>query len=121
MYDSFIFWVYHQVKNFPENSRLMTNPKKNNGTITITIAYGFIATVLTIMIIASVINYEVIFRETGRTENEEYTKDYYSKPENAMGQPFFITLIIILCLFLFRGAIYYRETSNPKLPFFILF
>ena len=57
-----------------------------------------LAVVLVIILLASVINYEVMFRDKGQTENEEYTKDYYSKPENARTMPFFITIITIITI-----------------------
>jgi len=105
--------VYKDVKHFPENSKLITNPK--NSTITLlngkidkqwlfvhVLGYGALFVVLSIMIIAAVINYEVIFRPKARdatknyNEDVDYNKEFYSKSENANGLAFVVTVLVIM-------------------------
>ena len=128
VYDNWILQTYKTIKHFPTHSGLLTTPKKNQGITELPgkangkerlingIVYGIIATTMTIIIIASVINYEVMFREKGQTENEEYTKDYYSKPENATGQPIFVTLLLIMGIILFLGLL---PLLTFKMPIFL--
>ncbi len=119
-----ILSLYRNVKHFPDNSNLITNPK--NSTLTLkgkidkyelpihVLVYSVLFAVLSIMIIASVINYEVIFRPKFKKNNA-----FYSKSENATGLAFVIPVLSIMIVILVLGFLKYVK-SWDKL-FFNLF
>jgi uncharacterized membrane protein len=135
IYDG-ILNLYRGVKHFPEKGYLITNPKKTGITnikgkatgqyIALdALVYGTLFTVLSIMIIASVINYEVIFRPKARDATKDYNEDvdyyaeYYSKPENAIGRYFYAPVLTIIILILFRALFYYNDIPK-EMPFFFI-
>lgn len=125
-YDS-VLNQYKSIKHFPDNSNLITNPK--NSTLTLNgkilgndllmhvLFYSVLFAVLSIMIIASVINYEVIFRPKFK-KNADYNNAFYSKSENATGLAFVIPVLTIIIAILFLGVVKYR---NNYTNLFILF
>lgn len=123
-YANILSW-YTDVKHFPDNSKLITNQKngfpvikgKASGIYIFVdaLCYGILFTVLSIMIIASVINYEVMFRPKVRYATKDgggdvdYYDEYYSKPENAIGRYFYAPLLSIVVLILFCGLVHYKD------------
>ena len=121
-----IFGVYKTMKYFPKNSYLKINPKQNSNVINLNqysdyillmsaLLFSGLFSVLFIMIIAAVINYEVIFRgkELERKDEDkdknidEIARDrYYSKPENKTGLAVFVPLLVIMVFVSFVVIIY---------------
>jgi hypothetical protein len=132
MYET-ILSLYRDLKHFPSSGKLITTPKKTDtiyikgkesGTYIFldVLVYGVLFTVLSIMIIASTINYEVIFRpklDVTKNYNEEvdYNKEFYSKSENATGLAFVIPVLSIMIVILVLGVFKYSFKS-PNLFYF---
>lgn len=108
--------IYRQIKNFPDKSVLITNPRDNNTALNGKLSgsdfvmnvvfYGVLLIVLMIMIVASVVNYEVMFRDKPRTSDEkddDYT-DYYKISENQNGRYFYAPFLTIMILIFFFGV-----------------
>ena len=121
-YPNILSW-YTYVKHFPENSILITNPRISTSPLKGKIdgkslwrhalGYGILFTVLSIMIIASVINYEVMFRPKARNATNDgggdvnYYDEYYKIEENVTGRYFYVPLLSIVVLILIVGWLYY--------------
>jgi hypothetical protein len=124
MYDA-ILSLYRYVKHFPEKGYLITNPKKTvitdikgkasgNYIGLDAVVYGILFTILSIMIIASTINYELIFRPKVEDKDVDYNKEFYSKSENANGLAFVVPILFIMLLILGLGFFkkYVTESKN---------
>jgi hypothetical protein len=126
LYEERILPLYLNLKRFPERSELIANPRNNpvrlNGTPTgkdIFKNVGFfasLATGLLIILIAALINYEVMFRVKARNattdgKNDNYYEQYYAIEENATGRAVHIPLLVIMGLILFFGWLYYYKSD----------
>jgi hypothetical protein len=118
--------IYRQIKNFPDNSVLISNPKNNNpvlnGKINDTmffmnvLFYGVLLIVLMIMIVASVVNYELMFRDKPRTSDEK--DDYYNISENQNGRYFYAPFLTIMILIFFFGVFKKFGSKSKNLFYF---
>ena len=123
MYDK-ILSLYRRVKHFPERSELIADPRKPvNLTLTPTgkdilknvVFFSSLATGLLIILIAALINYEVMFRVKARSikddKNNNYYEQYYAIEENATGRAVHIPLLVIMGLILLFGWVYYINSD----------
>jgi hypothetical protein len=124
--------IYKSIKHFPKDSTLKIKPNSNGDGVLIHNNYWYLLILnmvlflgLFIMLIAAVINYEIIFRdkELERTKTDlankknidEIARDrYYSKPENKTGLAVFVPLLVIMVFVFGGGCIYYYKYKSGK-------
>ena len=115
---------YRSLKNFPEKTLIpTTSNRKNNIAFNaktdwkIIAGFGFIISIFMMMIIASLINYEVMFRVKARNATKgnkkvDFYKEFYSTPENKTGRNFYAPIISFMIAIFFVGYVYHMNSTK---------
>lgn len=124
MYDNWILWAYRKLKNFSDPNEIITasntgsikKPDINHVLLHFGV-YGIIPAIILIMLISSVINYEMLFQSTKdynkykeklNSKIDNNYEDYYSIPENQMGRNVYAPLITGVIIVFIGGIVYYQ-------------
>lgn len=113
-YKNWILTPYKFLKQFPKDSKVITSSSKNEVILNNeygklyyfwkdVVLLGIVPVVLLIILIAALINYEVLFRLKARESTKGYSADYYTIKENETGLYFYLPLLSIVVVLFFVG------------------